>query len=53
MTRSEQREQAFLLIFERTFKDENLEEILESAELARDLEITDFAKQIFNGVIVL
>ena len=51
MTRSEQREQAFLLIFERTFKDENLEEILESAELARDLEITDFAKQIFNGVI--
>lgn len=51
MTRSEQREQAFLLIFERTFKEETLEEILESAELARDLEITDFAKQIFNGVI--
>ena len=51
MTRSEQREQAFLLVFERTFKEETLEEILESAQLARDLEITDFAKQIFNGVI--
>lgn len=50
MKRREQREQAFFLIFEKTFKDETLEEIIESAQLSRDFEITDFAKKVFIGV---
>mgnify|MGYP004513880671 FL=1 len=50
MNRYEQREQAFLLIFESTFKDESLEEIIKSAQLARDLEISNFSIRAFNGV---
>ena len=37
MNRREAREQAFFLIFEKTFKDEPLEEILEDAMLALSL----------------
>ena len=50
MNRYEQREQAFLLIFESTFKDESLEEIIKSAQLARDLEVSNFSIRAFNGV---
>ena len=50
MNRREAREQAFFLIFEKTFKDEPLEEILEDAMLARDLEIDTFARKVFHGV---
>lgn len=51
MTRREKREQAFLLLFEWMFKNENLEEIIESAQLARDIEIDDFSKDAFNKTI--
>lgn len=51
MSRHESREQAFCLLFEKDFKDETLEEIIESAQLARDIEVSDFTKEIFNGVI--
>lgn len=50
MNRHEQREQAFLFIFERTFQDESLEEIIENAQLSRDLEICEFSKKAFIGV---
>ena len=50
MTRREAREQAFLLLFEQTFHEDPLEEILESALLARDFEVDAFAKQVFDGV---
>ena len=50
MNRREAREQAFFLIFEKTFKDEPLEEILEDAMMARDLEIDEFARRVFHGV---
>ena len=50
MNRREAREQSFFLIFEKTFKDEPLEEILEDAMLARDLEIDTFARKVFHGV---
>ena len=51
MNRREAREQAFFLIFEKTFKDEPLEEILEDAMLARDLEIDTFARKVFLSLI--
>lgn len=50
MNRREAREQAFFLIFEKTFKDEPLEEILENAMMARDLAIDAFARRVFHGV---
>ena len=50
MNRREAREQAFFLIFEKTFKDDPLEEILEDAMMARDLEIDEFARRVFHGV---
>lgn len=50
MNRHEAREQAFILIFEKAFRDDSLEEIVEAAMLARDLELSDFARQVFHGV---
>lgn len=51
MNRREKREQAFLLLFEWMFKNENLEEIIESAQLAREIEIDDFSRDTFNKTI--
>ena len=50
MKRHEAREQAFFLIFERTFQEASLEELVESAQLARDITICDFAQNVFHGV---
>lgn len=50
MTRREAREQAFLLLFEKTFHDDPLEEMLEAALLARDFEVDGFARRVFDGV---
>lgn len=50
MNRREAREQAFFLVFEKTFQDESLEDIVEAAQMARDLEISDFARRVFHGV---
>ena len=50
MKRQEAREQAFLLVFENSFKNDTLEEIINSANLARDIEICDYAIDVFNGV---
>lgn len=45
------REQAFLLTFERTFsKEENIDNIIETAKIAREFELNDFAKKLFCGV---
>ena len=46
----EAREQAFFLIFERTFQEASLEELVESAQLARDITICGFAQNVFHGV---
>lgn len=51
MNRHESREQAFAFLFERNFKNETLEEIIESAKCAREIEISDFAKELFAGVM--
>lgn len=50
MTRKEEREQAFCLVFEKSFRDEACDDILELANSIRDIEITDYIKQVFCGV---
>lgn len=50
MTRKMAREEAFILIFEKVFSKESVEDILEIAREARDLEPDDYIKTVFSGV---
>ncbi|MBC8584203.1 transcription antitermination factor NusB [Youxingia wuxianensis] len=50
MKRSEAREQAFILVFERSFKDETIDEIIEEAQIGRNLEVDPYARQLASGV---
>ncbi len=50
MTRKEAREEAFILVFEKEFSDDSLDEILEIAEQVRDLETDDYIRSVFFGV---
>lgn len=50
MTRRESREQAFLLIFEKSFGSDSVEEVLEAAGEARDVRLSDFARALLEGV---
>ena len=50
MKRSEAREQAFMLIFERSFKEESIDEIIEEAQTGRSLEIDDYAHTLARDV---
>ena len=50
MTRHEEREQAFLLLFEMTFGEESIEDKMESAVEARSAVFTEFSKRLVNGV---
>ena len=50
MTRKQAREEAFILIFEKEFNDDALEDILSLAEEVRDIEIDDYIKKVFFGV---
>ena len=49
MTRREAREVAFILLFEKLFTEETMEEILEKAKEARDLEVNAFASRLACG----
>ena len=49
MKRSEAREQAFILIFEKSFREEEISEIIESAVVARELEPNAFMSQLAEG----
>lgn len=51
MTRSEAREQAFFLLFEKSFKDEPIPEIIEDAKQARDYEDNAFVDTLTSGVL--
>ncbi len=51
MNRRQSREQAFVLLFESTFGFTSSEEIIENAQLAREVKLSKFTKNIFNGVI--
>ena len=50
LKRSEQREQAFAIIFERIFNDAPLDELVDNALLARDFELCDYARKTTEGV---
>ena len=50
MKRSEAREQAFILIFERSFKEESIDEIIEEAQIGRNLQVDDYAYNLAKQV---
>lgn len=51
MNRRQAREQAFSLLFEKTFHEAaTLEEIVDSAQIARNFEVAPFAAGVFEGV---
>lgn len=50
MTRKQEREQTFCLIFEKCFREESCAEIIELAEDIRDFELSDYIKYVFLGV---
>ncbi|MBR6502794.1 MAG: transcription antitermination factor NusB [Clostridia bacterium] len=50
MTRKQAREEAFILVFEKEFNDDSLEEILSLAEEVRDIEADEYIKKVFFGV---
>lgn len=49
-TRIEEREDSFVILFEQVVQKKSIEEILEDAQDARDLEITAFTKKMVLGV---
>lgn len=51
MTRKEAREQAFALLFEKTFSDSTIEEIIENAVIGRELEIDSYAKKLVETTL--
>lgn len=51
MTRSEQREQAFVLVFEQIFNDCSVEELIENAQMAEEIMVCDFARQSAENVM--
>lgn len=51
MNRRKGREQAFVFIFQNLFTGKGINDILEAYKMAENLEISDFAVQIFNGVV--
>lgn len=50
LTRKVARENLFILIFERTFNNDSLDEIIETAVSVRDFEVDDYVKTAFFGV---
>ena len=50
MTRRQAREEAFILIFEKVFNNDSIEEILELASETRELTPDDYIKTVFAGV---
>lgn len=50
LKRSEAREQAFILIFERSFRDESIDEIIEGAVIGRNLEVDAYAYELARDV---
>ncbi len=50
MKRSVARESAFLIVFERIFNNADLNEVIESAQQIRGLEVDDFTVKLVGGV---
>lgn len=50
MTRKQAREEAFILVFEKEFNNNGIEDILEAAAEVRDLVSDDYINTVFKGV---
>ncbi len=50
LSRRQAREQAFLLAFERNFKIETIQELIEIAVESRDFEVDDFVIELLNTI---
>lgn len=50
MKRREEREQAFILIFERAINHDTIDQIIDAAGLSSDIIVSDFAEKIALGV---
>lgn len=50
MNRREAREQAFVLVFERSINHDTTDEIIEAAQLSNDLEVDGFARKTAVGI---
>lgn len=50
MTRRQAREEAFILIFEKVFNNDSIDDILELAAEVRELTPDDYIKTVFTGV---
>ena len=50
LSRFKAREQGFILVFEKLFNDEPVEEIIANAEESRELVVDDYALELVNGV---
>ncbi len=50
MNRKQEREQAFILVFEKMFREESMEEIFECAAEARDYIESDYVRSVSKGV---
>lgn len=50
MSRREARQQAFEIIFEKSFGGDDVESIIQAASDARDIEVSDYARQTASGV---
>ncbi|MCR5636722.1 MAG: transcription antitermination factor NusB [Clostridiales bacterium] len=50
VSRRQSREEAFALLFEKCYNDSPFEELIKNAEESREIVISDFAKELINGV---
>ena len=50
MTRSEQRQQLLALVYEKTFHDDTIEDIILLAKEARQQKLTDYIQRAFEGI---
>ena len=49
MTRRQAREEAFILIFEKQFNSDSLEDIIETAKEVRDIEPDEYILDVFHN----
>ncbi len=50
MTRKQAREEAFILVFEKEFNDDSLQDVLSLAEEIREIKADEYIKNVFFGV---
>ncbi len=50
MNRTEEREQVFIIVFEKIFRDEPIEDLIEFAKEARDFVDNDYINDVTKGV---